>query len=201
MTTALSDEELVAKYRDAGGRPQGTPYADELFQRHYQRVALWCLRVSGDREVAADLAQEVFSKAWAHLDHFRSDSKFTTWLYMIARNHCFNAMKSKGRLREDGVDGEQLEAHPSPFALVDQALVGSERVNLARKLMASELTAIESQVMTLHFAQELPLSAISRLLKMENPSGAKAYIVSAKRKLKAAVDRMARRTETRGRQP
>jgi hypothetical protein len=51
------------------------------------------------------------------------------------------------------------------------------------------LTDIESQVFTLHYAEELPLDAITRLLKLENASGAKAYIVSAKRKLARAVER------------
>lgn len=187
--TALSDEELVAKYRDLGGKPAGTPYADELFQRHYSRVALWCLRVSGDRDAATDLAQEVFTKAWAHLDHFRADSKFSTWLYMIARNHCFNAVRSKSRNQEDPVESDVLAALSVQSAGFDSALERSQMADAAHAMMARELTPVEAQVMQLHYAQDMPLDSISRLLKMENSSGAKAYIVSAKRKLKVAVDR------------
>ena len=192
--TALTDEELVAKYRQAGGRPNGTPFVDELFQRHYSRVAFWCFRIAGDREKATDLAQEVFSKAWVHLDHFREDSKFTTWIYMIARNHCFNSVKSQSRRLEDAVDGQDLDilAHTSEdFASdIDRA----QLLNTAREMMAKELTPTEVRVMTLHYAEEMPLPVISRLLKMDNPSGAKAYIVSAKRKLKAAVDLWSRKS-------
>ena len=54
--SGLSDEELVAKYREAGGKPNGTPFADELFQRHYAKVALWCFRIAGNRDAATDLA-------------------------------------------------------------------------------------------------------------------------------------------------
>ena len=43
--------------------------------------------------------------------------------------------------------------------------------------------------MTLHYAEEMPLDAITRLLSLKNSSGAKAYIVSAKRKLSSAVTR------------
>lgn len=193
--TTLSDEELVAQYRMAGGKPRGTPYADELFQRHYHRVALWCYRVSGDRDAATDLAQDVFVKAWSHLDHYRSDAKFSTWLYTIARNHCFNAVKSKGRSAEDAVEGSLLDALGVQVAGFDTALERAQMSDAAHEIMAKELTPVEAQVMTLHFAAELPLDAISRLLKMDNPSGAKAYIVSAKRKLKVAVERWA----TRGR--
>ena len=193
--TALSDEELVAKYQQAG-RPAGTPFADELFQRHYSRVALWCLRLAGNRDEATDLAQEVFVKAWAHLEHFRADSKFSTWLYMIARNHCFNALKSKGRSKEDAMEANDLDRMGSAVAGFDSALERSQILKIARDMMTSELTAVEAQVMTLHFAEDLPLSAISRLLQLDNASSAKAYIVSAKRKLKAAADRLTFRSRT-----
>ncbi len=193
--TSLSDEELVAKYREMGGKPRGTPFADELFQRHYARVSLWCYRVSGDRDWASDLAQEVFAKAWAHLDHFRADAKFSTWLFMIARNHCFNSIKSRARSTEDAVEVNVLEAlgfHPAGF---DSALEQTQMAGIAMELMAKSLTPEESQVMSLHFGEELPLHTISRLMGLENPSGAKAFIVSAKRKLKVAVERWTERIE------
>lgn len=193
--SGLSDEELVAKYREAGGKPNGTPYADELFQRHYSRVALWCYRVAGDRDAATDLAQEVFTKAWSHLGHFRADSKFSTWLYMIARNHCFNALRSRERQAEEGVDSDVLDSLGVQAAGFDSALERSQLTGVAREMMAKELTPVEAQVMMLHFGEDMPLAAISRLLKMENASGAKAYVVSAKRKLKVAVDRWTARMQ------
>ncbi len=179
----------MAKYLAAGGPLQGASFADELFSRHYSRVALWCFRIAGDRDAAADLAQEVFSKAWQNLDHFRAESKFTTWLYTITRNHCFNSLEKKARTPEEGVEPAELDALGSTLAEFDTALEQTQLLDVARELMASELTEVEAQVMTLHYSDELPLDTISRLLKMENSSGAKAYIVSAKRKLKSAVAR------------
>lgn len=195
MLTALSDEELVAKYQEHGGPPRGTPFADELFQRHYSRVALWCYRVAGDRDAATDLAQEVFTKAWSHLSHFRADSKFSTWLYMIARNHCFNALRSRERQSEDAVEPGVLDALGVQAAGFDSALERAQLTGVAREMMAKELTPVEAQVMMLHFGEDMPLATISRLLKMENASGAKAYVVSAKRKLKIAVDRWTARMQ------
>jgi RNA polymerase sigma-70 factor (ECF subfamily) len=195
VLTALSDEELVAKYQEHGGPPRGTPFADELFQRHYSRVALWCYRVAGDRDAATDLAQEVFTKAWSHLSHFRADSKFSTWLYMIARNHCFNALRSRERQSEDAVEPGVLDALGVQAAGFDSALERAQLTGVAREMMAKELTPVEAQVMMLHFGEDMPLATISRLLKMENASGAKAYVVSAKRKLKVAVDRWTARMQ------
>ncbi len=187
--TALSDEELVAQYQERGGPPAGTPYANELFQRHYSRVSLWCYRITGDRDRATDLAQEVFVKAWGHLAHFRSDAKFSTWLFMIARNHCFNALKSRARTAEEAVEGDVLDALGIQAAGFDTQLERAEMLEVARDMMARELTPVEAQVMSLHFVEDVPLATISRLLRMDNASGAKAYVVSARRKLKVAVDR------------
>jgi RNA polymerase sigma-70 factor, ECF subfamily len=201
VNSALSDEELAAKYREAGGHPLGTPFADALFSRHYDRVALWCFRILGDRNAAADMAQEVFVKAWQHLESFRSDAKFSTWLYTVTRNHCFNEIKRLGRAREEAMEAEHLDLLGAVAAASDSAAEQAQMIGVARSLMASELTETEAQVMTLHYTEELPLDAISRLLKMDNASGAKAYLVSAKRKLKVAVDRWtARQSKPAGRQ-
>jgi hypothetical protein len=47
----------------------------------------------------------------------------------------------------------------------------------------------------LHYGEDVPLDALTRMLRLENASGAKAYIVSAKRKLGRAVERMLARGE------
>jgi DNA-directed RNA polymerase specialized sigma24 family protein len=48
------------------------------------------------------------------------------------------------------------------------------------------LDRTEARVLLLHYGQELPLRAVSRMLGLTNKSGAKAYIVSARRKLRSA---------------
>ena len=59
-----------------------------------------------------------------------------------------------------------------------------------RSLLQETLDDTERQVFTLHFGDDMPLDAITRLLRLSNASGAKAYIVSARRKLARAVDRL-----------
>ena len=53
--------------------------------------------------------------------------------------------------------------------------------------LADEIT--RAVMDTLHYGEELPLNTITRLLGLDNASGAKAYIVSAKRKLARLVQR------------
>src|SRR4051812_9364263 len=99
----LSDEQLV-RLAVASRPPESEAAVNELFSRYQKRVSLWCLRVSGDRDWAADLAQEVLLRAWRNLESFRADAKFSTWLYTIARNHCFNAVQSRNLRPEEPFD-------------------------------------------------------------------------------------------------
>jgi len=55
------------------------------------------------------------------------------------------------------------------------------------RFILDTLDKTEAQVMMLHYGRELPLTAVSSLLGLTNKSGAKAYIVSARRKLSAAI--------------
>jgi RNA polymerase sigma factor (sigma-70 family) len=186
--TSLTDEELVARYHAQTGSPDAERCLDVLFQRYRSKVALWCLRLAGDRESAADLAQEVFLRAFRSLAGFRGDAKFSTWLYTIARNHCYNEIKSRATTPETSSDPTLLEvADDSPDALAQLERESGQQV--LRELIQSTLTDVETRVITLHYVEELPLDSVSRMLKLENASGAKAYIVSAKRKLARAVER------------
>ena len=182
----LLDEELVAQYRSAAEAGEREQYINELFRRNYARVARWCLRFTDDRESAADLAQEVFAKAYQNLGSFQGQSRFSTWLFVVARNHCLNALRANARqateLKAD--DGEEIlleiaDTAPTPYS----ALERESSAELVRTLLNEALDETEKVVFTLHYGEDVPLDAITRLLRLENQSGAKAYIVSAKRKL------------------
>ena len=179
----LSDEQLV-RVAVASKPPESDAALNELFSRYQKRVALWCLRVSGDRDWAADLAQEVFLRAWRNLESFRNDAKFSTWLYTIARNHCFNAVQSRNLRPEEPLDDSMASTAGPRF---DQQLESDQQRQQLQALVAENLDEIEARVMTLHYGEELTLSAVTNLLGLSNPSGAKAYIVSARRKLQAAL--------------
>src|SRR5215472_6354887 len=178
----LSDEELVDRYRAVGG-PQKEAVLNELFERHRTRVGAWCYRMTGNVDAATDLAQEVFLKAFQNLDSFRGRSKFTTWLYSIARNHCMDALKSQAAepiLTGDAVLEKVQDVRTSELLLLMER---REAEQIVRQLMRESLDATEAQVMTLHYVHELPLHTVTQMVNLTNTSGAKAYVVRARRKL------------------
>jgi RNA polymerase sigma-70 factor (ECF subfamily) len=189
----LQDEELAAKCRAAADISERDLYVNELFRRNYAKVARWCLRFTDDRETAADLAQEIFTKAYRNIQSFQAQAKFSTWLFSIARNHCLNAARANAKQAtalSAHVDEEFISEIPStglsPYSMMEQ----KSSAKLVRELLNEALDEREKAVFTLHYGEELPLDSITRLLQLENQSGAKAYIVSAKRKLSRVVDRL-----------
>lgn len=185
---ALDDAELMAALR-AAPHSSSDELFSELFTRYHERVTSWCGRISRDRETANDLAQEVFLKAYRHLHSFRGESSVSTWLYAIARNHCLTALK---RQSNDYVPLNLLHDSMLRDASAPEPDRAAEREELCRRmlrLMTRTLDPLEVRVMTLHYGHEVPLATITRQLALDNPSGAKAYIVNARRKLQAVIRR------------
>jgi len=183
---AMTDEEMIAAYREGWG-PSRDEAVEELFHRHKARIERWCCRFTRDRESAMDLAQEIFLRAYRNLDHYRGECRVSTWLYVIARNLCMSAMQK--RACEPVWSAKAITAD-LPDTVSTDVYRAVEREQSRRKswrFILDTLDETEAQVMLLHYGQELSLNAVSRLLGLTNKSGAKAYIVSAKRKLTAAM--------------
>jgi RNA polymerase sigma-70 factor (ECF subfamily) len=186
----LSDAEIIARYLAAGAGEDGNVWIQELFARYYEKVVTWCLRVTGDRDDAADLAQQIFVRVQRHVSSFRGESKFSTWLYSITRSECLGWLKSR-RPNRDSTESEAVREVPDdPESAPDATLERLRSASMVRALLERELDDTEKKVFALHYGDDVPLAAITRLLGLVNRSGAKAYIVSARRKLARAVQRM-----------
>jgi RNA polymerase sigma-70 factor (ECF subfamily) len=68
-----------------------------LVNRHQTSVLNLIYRFIGDKTRAKDLAQEVFFRVWQAAESYEPKAKFTTWLYRITANLCFNELKSARR--------------------------------------------------------------------------------------------------------
>jgi RNA polymerase sigma-70 factor (ECF subfamily) len=183
----LTDEELVGQYHLAPASDRSRLLIDELMRRHQARVVAWCYRLTRNRDLARDLAQDVFVKAYSSLDTFRRDSKFTTWLYVITCNRCRDDQRARA-VRSRQALQDMIDA-PLDWNGGLAALDARDARTVLRPLMDEVLDRTEKLVMTLHYGHDVPLDSITAALGLTNASGAKAYIVSARRKLKTAVKR------------
>jgi RNA polymerase sigma-70 factor (ECF subfamily) len=73
---------------------------EALIKDHQRMIHSLCYRMSGSQADAEDLAQETFIHAYQHLDGFRAEARFSSWLYRIAVNQCLNWQKRRQRLEQ-----------------------------------------------------------------------------------------------------
>jgi len=76
---------------------------DELVIRHQKQVFATAYRMVGNAEIAEDIAQETFIRAFKSLRSFKKKARFGTWLYRITMNLCYDELKRRQR---------EIEARP-----------------------------------------------------------------------------------------
>ena len=79
-------------------RQGDTAAAEELVERTYSAVFASVYRLCGDRDLAADLTQETYQKAWSALPRFDGRSQLFTWLYRIAYTTFLNHVRRPRRM-------------------------------------------------------------------------------------------------------
>ena len=90
--TELSDQELIEQFLDEGNKQA----FEQLVKRHIKKVRNFMIRMSVQEKDADDLTQEVFIKVYRFLPEFRSDAKFSTWLFRISANTAKSFFRKKG---------------------------------------------------------------------------------------------------------
>lgn len=132
-TLMNSTEELVARVR------AGDEEAFRLIFDRYSRPILgFIFDMVGRRDLAEDLAQETFVRAFRLLDGLRDESKLSTWLFSIAKNVARESLRGRrrdaGNVEIDGEDAFELRDHaPTPAGqLLDKELSGVIQTALMR---------------------------------------------------------------------
>jgi len=110
MSNQASDKKLVERVQ------KGDKGAFDLLVLKYQhKIVNLIMRYVRDPELALDIAQEAFIKAYRALPRFRGDSAFYTWMYRIAVNTAKNHLAAQRRrpmdVELDLQDPEQYDLH------------------------------------------------------------------------------------------
>ena len=133
----LPDADVVAlalEGREAAHR--------ELIVRYERPVFSLVFRMVRNRELAEDLTQDTFVKVLSHLDRYRADFKFSSWLFKIANNVAIDHLRRR-QLETVSIDG-------SPHAMSSDDVessrfdIGDDAENALEEMQARELgSAIE----------------------------------------------------------
>ena len=125
----MSDEDLMLRVQ-AGEKA----CYDQLVHRYKVRLYNYVLRMVGDQDVAEEIAQDAFVRAYVNAEKYRTIARFSTWLYTIATNLVRNRYRQKRRrppvlslffrLHEDGE--ELVHEIPDPSPNPEQVAVGRD---------------------------------------------------------------------------
>ena len=98
IPTGVEDDRRAAEWRLVQRARAGDLQAFErLYRDNERRVFALCLRLSANPELAEELTQEVFIRAWKKLGSFRGESAFSSWLYPLTVNVARSERRSRMR--------------------------------------------------------------------------------------------------------
>jgi RNA polymerase sigma-70 factor (ECF subfamily) len=183
MYTGLTDTEIISHVLKGDQQVFA-----ELVSRYQNYVFTLVMRFTENREDAEEVSQDVFVKAYRSLADFRGDSKFSTWLYTIARTSSITFLRKK-KLETVSIDNEktavQLENRESSFSanMVEQ----KSRIQMVNEAILL-LSPDDAQIITLFYKAEQSLEEMGKILGME-PNTVKVKLHRARVRLKEKMEK------------
>jgi len=144
---------------------------EELIVRYQHRLMRYLLYLTGNRELAEDLFQEVWMRVLVRGAQYNGNARFETWLFSIARNLVIDqrrkrTMSSLDELVEGASEDDRAMSFevtaggPTPF---DHFARLEDRERIAAALL--ELDTLHREVLVLRFHEELSLEEIAKVTR------------------------------------
>ncbi|KXK48083.1 MAG: ECF subfamily RNA polymerase sigma-70 factor [Chlorobi bacterium OLB5] len=151
----------------------------ELYNNNVKRVYAVCLRASQDTDIAEELTQEVFIKAWEKLSTFHFESKFSSWLHSIAVNQFLMMKRSEKRFNERVNELTDIITRDNPQAKIKQGY--DSRIDIEGAL--EKLPEQARMAFILHDIEGYKHHEISKMMEIEVGTS-KAHLHRARRMLR-----------------
>lgn len=164
----------------------------QLWMENAPHIDAVVLRLCGDRDLAADIAQEVWIQIFRALPSYRGDAQFSTWAHRIAVNRALNALRKVRRLARVEVDVEE-ESAVAP----DNPQVDTERSSMAQSIdqAVQQLSPGARTVFLLHDVEGYTHEEIARELGITT-GGSKSQLFKARAKLRRLLAHFAESLST-----
>jgi RNA polymerase sigma-70 factor, ECF subfamily len=157
---AVEDADLIRQARGPSGRG-GVEAYNLLVSRWEKRVYNYLLRITGNREDALDLAQDVFLKAYQNLRKLDDPGRFAPWLYRIAHNEAYSMFRK--RRPETDVAGLEPEG-TDRSVMVGGSPVFPMELSLAVARSLERLSAEQREAVVLKIYQGFKFEEMAEIL-------------------------------------
>jgi len=157
-----------SEVRDALHRGDRAEF-EALVRQHQRSVFFLVMRLSrGDEELARDMVQKSFLKAWSHRESFRGESSFKSWLLRIAHNLALNELNRAWRRRElalEPTDG----GSPAPLGHVEAEALDDLELAQHQALLQEAVASLSERqraVAILRIYHDLPFAEIAAICEI-----------------------------------
>ena len=153
--------------------------AFEVVVRQYSEQLYWQVRrIVLTHEDSNDVLQNVFIKAWSHLDSFRNDSELSTWLYRIAINESLDFVRRSKNINAVSADAE--DSGVANMLLADEYFDGNETEAMLQEAI-STLPDVQRTVFNLRYFDNMRYSEISKILATSEGALKASYHIAVKK--------------------
>ena len=158
-----------------------------LVARHQQYVFTLVMRFVNNRELAEELAQDVFVKAYKYLADFKGNCKFSTWLYTIVNTTCLSHLRKRKDetilLEEEKMVSISDNAYEQKPA--DKLEQKTQKIMLEQAM--KHLPDPEAQILTLFYQAEQSIDEVGMIMGLTT-SNVKVKLFRARQKLKEVLE-------------
>lgn len=187
-TASDPDVRLMLRVRDDDAEA-----FEQLVLRHQDRLTSVLTYQVGRRELAEELAQEVFLRVYKARKRYQPGAKFGTWLYKIATNAALNAMRKQSRRKEvrlpapaPGETGEHSFDPAAASGAMPTRIADREELRSAVQAAISTLGDRQRMAVMLAKFEHLGYAEIGEVLGM-TPQGVKSLLARARENLRTAL--------------
>lgn len=159
-------------------------YFNVLVKQLQGQIYTLAVKMTGDREEAKDLTQEIFLKVYKSFATYDKSAKITTWIYKIATNTCIDYLRKKKELLMIQED-QEIQIENRFYSLPDRALENKE----LKQLINSKINLLPESyrmVVTLKYINELTFEEIADILK-QPVNTVKTKLYRAREKLRDSL--------------
>jgi RNA polymerase sigma-70 factor (ECF subfamily) len=159
----------------------GNTSAFAYFVETYQDMAMTiALRICGNRQDAEDIVQESYLKAFRNLHSFRSDSKFSTWLYRIVYNTAITHTRARMWTADYGKEAEEVPALSSdnPELQMEEA----EKKEVVTEIL-DRMSKGDALLLTLYYMEDHSVKEVAKITGL-NESNVKVKLFRARKVFK-----------------
>ncbi len=185
-------DEIMIKSILRNLKQQDPDIERQIFEKYYERVYYAAYFVMKDPDLAQDVLQESFVKAFKNIHTVQDEEKLGAWLATIATRTAIDHLRKRKKWNDFTTTDVLMDIEATDANANDDSTVESSLENkMIREVLANEIEKLSpnyKEIMILHYVQQYSYEEIGQILEM-NIGTVKTRVFRAKKMLKESIEK------------